>query len=287
MRRQAVVLAAALVMAPLGAQAADLVVWWPKGYYAEEDAAVRDTIAAFEQDSGKEIELVFYSDEELLDRIAAGLEGGQLPDFVFGFWRPNYIQGWALEDRLVDLTGTIGHFSDLFDPSQLDRGVVLNASTGQRALYGLPLGQISNYIHLWKSLWERSGLPLDDIPKEGEALWSFWCDEVQPAARKVLGRDDIWGIGRPMSVANDTTFQFFQFVYAYDAEYVTRDGKLVIDDPEIRRRLVQAINAYTGVYRKGCTPPDSISWDDLGNNQAFLAENVVMSTNNTLSIPLR
>ena len=67
------ILGALLLLAPPGARAADLVVWWPKGYYAEEDTAVRDTIAAFEQDSGKKVELIFYSDQELLDRIAAGL----------------------------------------------------------------------------------------------------------------------------------------------------------------------------------------------------------------------
>jgi multiple sugar transport system substrate-binding protein len=132
---------------------------------------------------------------------------------------------------------------------------------------------------------EQAGFSLDDIPKQWEPFWSFWCDQVQPTGRKALGREDIWGIGRPMSVANDTTFQFFQFVYAYDADYVTRDGKLVIDDPEIRRRLVKALDSYTAIYRKGCTPPDSVTWDDRGNNRAFLAETVVMTTNNTLSIP--
>jgi multiple sugar transport system substrate-binding protein len=109
---------------------------------------------------------------------------------------------------------------------------------------------------------------------------------VQPAVRKALGRDDIWGIGRPMSTeANDTTDQFFQFVRAYDADYVTRDGKLVIDDTQIRRRLVNAIDSYTAIYRKGCTPPASLSWDDGGNNEAFLAQTVVMTTNLSLSIP--
>jgi multiple sugar transport system substrate-binding protein len=285
---RAILLTAAVLLAPPGARAADLVVWWPEGYYAEEDAVVRDTIAAFEQDSAKEVELVFYSDAELPDRVAAALAGGQPPDFVFvfGFWRPNYIRRWALEGRLVDLTDTVGHFSDLFDPNQLNRAMLLNARTGQKALYGLPMGQVSNHVHIWKSLLERAGLSLDDIPKEWEPFWSFWCDQAQPAVRKALGRDDIWGVGRAMSAeANDTTFQFFQFVYAYDADYVTRDGKLVIDDPEIRRRLVKAIDSYTAAYRKGCTPSDSVSWDDRGNNQAFLAKTVVMTTNNTLSIP--
>ena len=48
---------------------------------------------------------------------------------------------------------------------------------------------------------------------------------------------------------------------AYDANYVTREGKLVIDDPEIRRRLIRTMDSYTAIYRKGCTPPDSV---DLG-----------------------
>jgi hypothetical protein len=46
MRVRAVVLAAALVLAPLGARAADLVVWWEEGFNPEEDTAVRDIIAA-------------------------------------------------------------------------------------------------------------------------------------------------------------------------------------------------------------------------------------------------
>jgi hypothetical protein len=33
--------------------------------------------------------------------------------------------------------------------------------------------------------------------------------------------------------ADDTVDQLFQFVRAYDADYVTSDGKLVIDDPEM------------------------------------------------------
>jgi multiple sugar transport system substrate-binding protein len=66
---------------------------------------------------------------------------------------------------------------------------------------------------------------------------------------------------------------------------VTHDGKLVIDDPEIRRRLVKAIDRYTAVYREGCTPPDSVNWVDIDNNKRFLARAVVMTPNDSLSIP--
>jgi ABC-type glycerol-3-phosphate transport system substrate-binding protein len=83
MRRQVIVLAAALAMAPLGASAADLVVWWEKGYYDQEDEAVRETIAAFEQGSGKQVEFVIYPKAELPDRLVAALQAGPLPDFAF------------------------------------------------------------------------------------------------------------------------------------------------------------------------------------------------------------
>lgn len=101
---------------------------------------------------------------------------------------------------------------------------------------------------------ERAGFILDDIPHEWDGFWSFWCEQVQPAVRQATGRDDIWGVGLTMSVAAyDTYFELLQFVAAYDADYVGSDGELVIDDPEIRQRLIKAIDNYTSIFRKGCS----------------------------------
>ena len=63
MRARAAVLAVTFVMAPLGAMAAELV--WEKGFYQQEDEAVREIIAAFEQKAGKQVELAFYPQREL------------------------------------------------------------------------------------------------------------------------------------------------------------------------------------------------------------------------------
>ena len=257
MRTHALALAAMLLLTPLGARAADLVVWWQKGFYAQEDEALSEVIAAFEQQTGKQVELVLSQQAELPDKLEAAIKAGQPPDFTFGFWLDTYIPKWAFEDRLVDFTDAVGSFSNMFDADQLDRAMLLNAKTGQRALYGVPMGQFMDYVHVWKSLLVRAGLSLDDIPKDWDGFWSFWCDRAQPAVRQAAGRDDIWGIGLSMSAAAaDTQDQFLQFLAADDADYVTREGKLVIDDPEIRQRLVKAIDSYTAVYRKGCTPPD-------------------------------
>jgi EamA-like transporter family len=106
------------------------------------------------------------------------------------------------------------------------------------------------------------------------------------AVRRATGRDDLWGVGIPMSgEAADTENVLGQFMIAYKADYVTPEGRLVIDEPKIREALVKAMDSYTAIYRKDCTPPDSVTWADIGNNERFLAQAVVMTPNLSLSIP--
>ena len=281
---RAIVVLAALILAPLGAQAADLVVWWEEGYYAQEDEALREIIAAFEQEQRQAGRARLLSaGRSCPTRSRRRSRPAGRPTSPSASSLATTFREWAFEDRLVDLTDTVGSFSNLFDPNQLDRAMLLNARTGQRALYGLPMGRIANHVHVWKSLLEQAASRSTTSPRSGSRSGRSGATRCSRRCARRLGRDDIWGIGLPMSVeANDTVDQFFQFVAAYEADYVTRDGQLVIDDPEIRQRLVKAIDSYTAIYRKGCTPPDSVTWDDGGNNEAFLAQTVVMTPNYAL-----
>jgi multiple sugar transport system substrate-binding protein len=225
-------LAAAIFMAPLRATGGDLVVWWEEGAYEQEEAALSETIAAFEKESGKHVDLVFHPQAELPARISA-IEAGKAPDVAFGLRHmSDFISEWALQGRLADLTDIVAPFSGLFDPEALAWWTRLNETTGQRALYALPVGRVTNHVHVWKSLLEQAGFTVEGLPKKWDAFWSFWCDQIQPAVRRSTGRDDIWAVGLNMSgEASDTQLQFFQFLAAYDTHYVTDDGRLVIDDP--------------------------------------------------------
>ncbi len=106
MRTQAIVLAAALAMAPLGARAADLVVWWEQGFYPQEDEAVAEIVAAFEQETGKQVELVQHPHGEHPEQVRSGARcraTARLPVWHRG--STARLEQWAYEDRLVDLTG--------------------------------------------------------------------------------------------------------------------------------------------------------------------------------------
>jgi multiple sugar transport system substrate-binding protein len=283
-RRQVIALAGTLILAPLGTNAADLVVWWEKGFYPQEDEAVAEIVAAFEQETGKQVELVLPEQDELLHKAQDAIIAGNPPDFLFGSW--SEVPKWAYEDRLVDLDGVLAPVLDLFDADIIEISTLLNGSTGKRGLYALPMGRISQHVHVWESLLERAGLSRDDIPKEWEPFWSFWCDRVQPAVRKALGREDIWAIGLPMSAeATDTDDTLLQFELARGTPWLDLDRRPQFDRPEIRAGIIEALNAYTQIWRKGCTPPASTSWENIDNNKAFLAQSVVMTANPSLSIP--
>jgi multiple sugar transport system substrate-binding protein len=272
-----------LLAMPFAAQAADLVVFWEKGSYPEEEKAAREIVAAFEQKTGKQVEIDYYTIEDLPAAAEAAYQAGHPPDFAFGLDLSTSFAQWAFEDRLVDLTDAIGSFVGIFEAAAIEDVRLVDGTIGQKGLYGLPMGRSTTHVHVWKTLLERAGFTLADIPHDWDAFWSFWCDRVQPAVRRATGRDDIWGVGLVMS-APEGWVSFDQFKSAYEADYVTPDGRLVIDDAEVRQRLVKAIDSYTAIYRKGCTPPDSVAWDKwYDNNKRFLDQVFVMTPNETLS----
>jgi multiple sugar transport system substrate-binding protein len=248
MRSQAIVLATALLMAPLGARAADLVVWWEKGFYPQEDEAVREIIAAFEQESGKQVELVQHDVDQQTSAVQAAVDAGRPPDFLFGQLAEHEIPRWAQEGRLVDLTDTIGALKDLFDADTLELSTLRNGRNGRTAFYALPMARDTTHIHVWQSLLKQAGLTLNDIPTEWDAFWSFWCDRAQPAVRKALGRDDIWGTGLTMSVGStDTRINYIQFQLAYGAPWASSEGRLQVEDPVVRTGIVRALDSYTAI----------------------------------------
>jgi multiple sugar transport system substrate-binding protein len=131
MQIRAVVLAAALALVPLAAQAADLVVWWEEGFNPEEDAAVGEIVAAFEHETSKRVEPAFFSQNDLPARTLAAVEAGHPPDFVFGLVVDRHYGQWAHEGRLTGLADALGSLASQFDQDALERATMLDATTGQ------------------------------------------------------------------------------------------------------------------------------------------------------------
>jgi hypothetical protein len=118
-----------LTLAARDAKAADLVVWWDKGAYPQEDEAVGEIVAAFEQKTGKQVELVQPTQDEIIEQVQSALQAGAPPDFLFSVYI-HAAADWAYQDRLVDLKTVLGSALDLFDADAIEVSTLVDSKTG-------------------------------------------------------------------------------------------------------------------------------------------------------------
>jgi multiple sugar transport system substrate-binding protein len=276
-----------LLLTAAQAFAADLTIWWNKGYYPEEDEGIRRMVADFEKKTGTTAELDLFPQAETVTKLLAALAAGQPPDVVFAYSYGGHESRWAAEGLLMDLSEVVRPNESRYAPTVLDWVRHLNERTGERGYYGLPIAQVSWHIHVWKSLLDQAGIGLDQIPKEWNAFWEFWCDTVQSAVRRATGRANVFGLGLTMSTAatTDTARTFEMFLLAHDADFMGLDGRLLFDRPGMRERIIRTLESYTRPAKRGCNPPGAVAWNDADNNVNFLNQIVVMTVNGSLSIP--
>ena len=172
--------------------AADLKIVWEEGFYPEEDKAIEAVVAAYEQESGKDVELTFYSQDDVLEKMLAALDSGDPPDLALDLTAPAVMcrNGHATACSPTCRT-SLGRWRISSSPGVLDNVRLRNGRTGETAYYAVPIGQYGHYIHVWKSLLDQAGIGVEQIPREWDAFWAFWCDTVQPAVRQATGRDGL------------------------------------------------------------------------------------------------
>ena len=120
-------------------------------------------------------------------------------------YRHDYVGQWAFDGRLVDLTDAIGHFSDLFDPDALDAGHVaqrddrpawpLRAADGPRRPTTSTSGRACSSAPASRSRTSR---------RSGRRSGPSGATRSSRPCARPLGRDDIWGVGLPMSAGRST-----------------------------------------------------------------------------------
>jgi multiple sugar transport system substrate-binding protein len=276
--------AAVLASAPAWAQQ-KVTVWWEKGFYKAEDDALFAMIKKFEDKTKIKVDLSFYGTQEIIPKSVAALEANNPPDVAFGNVFDFQATGkWAFEGKLEDITSVIDPIRSRFEPRALSTTFLFNGAEQKRAYYAFPVRQQTMHIQYWKDMLAEAGFKESDIPTTWKAYWDFWCDKVQPAYRQKTGTR-AFGTGFPMGVdSSDAFFSFLTFMDGYNVKVVSDSGKLLVDDPAVRKGLIDAMNDYTAVYAKGCTPPSSTAWKDPDNNNAFHNKTTVLTHNATISI---
>jgi multiple sugar transport system substrate-binding protein len=289
MRRlsRALLAASCLGLAAGPLAAADLTIWWNKSYYPEEDQQFDKIVSDYEAATNKDVEYVYYTNEDVPKKVLAALSAGQPPDLAYGFlFDLQYTPRWAFDDVLEDVSEVVEPIKENLLPSAMNAVTLLNGATGERSIYAMPVAQQIEHIHVWKSLTDEAGLDLASVPTTWEEWWGWWCETAQPAVRQATGNRQMFGVGQPMSSsASDTTFAFMMFLNAYNVDIVDETGAVVIDQPQNREGTIKALASYTKPFLDRCVPPGAVNWSDADNNVNFLNRITVMVPNPSLSIP--
>ena len=288
MKRLAIAaMAAAGLLAGAQASAQEkLTVWWVKGFYKAEDDALFAAIKKYEaKNKNVKIELSQYPIQDMIPKTVAALDAGTPPDVAYAdVYDFQVTASWAYDGKLEDISSVISPMVGRFSPNTVETTFLLNNKEGKRSYYAFPIKQQTMHIQYWGDMLADAGFKESDIPTTWKEYWSFWCDKVQPAHRQKAGQRS-FGIGNPMGVdSSDSFYSFLTFADAHNVKMVSDSGKLLVDDPDVRKGLIAAMTDYTSFYGKGCTPPSSTSWKDPDNNVAFHNKTTVLTHNATISI---
>ena len=100
-------------------------------------------------------------------------------------------------------------------------------------------------FHIWKSLVEKGGAKISDLPKTWDAFMDFF-KPVQKGLRKP-GMRNVYALGYQLTANGvDPINTFNAWMIAYGGQdLVTPDGKLHTDDPQVKAACVQAIKSLT------------------------------------------
>ncbi|MGQ0653020.1 MAG: ABC transporter substrate-binding protein [Betaproteobacteria bacterium] len=280
--------AAALALAVVSSVALaqeTLVVYFAKGFYPAQDKAIDEVVQKFRTRTGVKVELSRYGVQEIVPKTTAALAAGAPPDVAYGDVLDFQAAGrWAHEGRLEDLSDILAPMKARFLPNTLEAGFLWNEKAKKRAYYAFPVKQQTMHIQYWKDMLEAAGFKPADMPKDWKGFWSFWCDRVQNAYYRRAG-NRVYALGSPMGVdSSDSYYSFFTYVDAYNVRLVDDDGKLRVDDKQVRHGLVSALRDYTDTVGKGCTPPSAINWKDPDNNINFHNRAIMLTHATSISI---
>lgn len=268
-------------------ETSELNIWWEKGYSFEEDEAFVTVVNNWQQQSGKQAKLSFYTTSELSTKVQRAVKSGNPPDLMMNNTADRILYPrLAWEGKLEDVSDIIKPIEDTYSDQILSSATYHNSVTGKSSYYTVPLHQATTFIFYWQKLLAQVGLSANDIPQDWEEFWQFW-QQVQ-LDLKTQKNQDIYGLGLPFSgvVGSDDIYITFEHILnAYDVSLLNSQGELLVDTPEVRQGIIHCLDWYSQFYQRGNVPPDAINWSGTDNNLNLLNRIVVMTPNTTLSIP--
>jgi len=257
-------------------------VWWTQGFVADEDAAFKKLVEDYQKASGNTIDYSIIPFAPLRQKEISAITSGDVPD-VMEFADFQFVPSTAWQDQLLDVSDIVATQKAQYIDTALVASNCYNGKTKKRAFYAVPMKAAGIPFHTWTSLIEKAGFKTSDIPK----TWDAFLDFFMPVQDKLRdgGNRSIYAYGYQLTATGvDPCITFQAFLNAYGGGgMVTPDGKLHVDDPQIKEAAIKAVEKLTAPYKKGYVPSGVTGWNDADDNNAFHSKLIVMDYDGSLS----
>lgn len=229
-----------------------LVLWDKSEYVAAYNKASQARFEQFGKEHNIDVEYVIVPPNDLKQKLLAAIEAGNPPDLVVtdDFLAKQFAGMGQLTD-VTDLTQAIG-----FTKAGLDVSYVKGGN------FVIPMSLLAPGFYIRKDKWAEKKLPL---PKTWQELYEAAKIVNDPA-------HDFYALGYPMgdSGGGDAESMCRIIILAFGGVPVDKDGKVTVNSPN----SLEALKFIAKLYKEGLCPPSAITWDDMGNNTAYLAGSV-------------
>jgi len=257
-------------------------VWWQQGFAKEEDVAFKKMVAEYEKASGNKIDDTVIPFAPLFQKAVSAITSGVVPDVIR---TPGlaFVSLSSWDDKLVDVGDIVETQKADFAPIAIDSCFLYNNGTKKRGYYVVPMIIGAVPFHIWKSLVEKAGYKISDIPN----TWDTFLDFFKPVQDKLRaqGMRNIHAYGYQLTANGVDPINIFNaFLIAYGGkDLVTPDGRLHTDDPQVRAAAAKAIERLTTPFKEGYVPPSCVNWNDADDNNAFHSKLMVMDFDGSIS----
>jgi len=127
-----------------GKAAGTVKVWWTQGYNQAEDQALRDMVAIYEKESGNKIDLQIVPGPDLIIKLTAASQSGNVPDVVQAVTGGTFYQPRAVwNDEILEIGDVVATRENAFLPAALNACRYYNKVTKSRGAISMALERLT------------------------------------------------------------------------------------------------------------------------------------------------
>ena len=229
-----------------------MTVWAPKHFIQAQNDYFTDSVllAAARNNFEAEVQLFPWGDYQ--QKQNAAIEAKTLPDIILGINTARYSTIGILED-VDDLFREIGETGGgWYEANEA------NVTIDGKAV-GIPFHNEPQVMYYRSDLFSAAGF---EAPPKDMAEFVTMTKAVTDPAK------GIYGFGNTFSDVPDGNNIFWGLLWAFGGKVQDENGEIAFNSQE----SIDALTWYTDLYLEHKVMPEAVaSWDDTGNNKAWLA----------------